>query len=526
MKRLPPWNHWPKHVQLLLILITASVIGWVRFHGISLEGDPAAYARLAYLDSQGLPPWTEWTFTQRQGLLAPVSFIVSIFGPQMWAFVIWPWICLVMLSLVIWWIFEGKLQFILLCLLLLGPWPAAYGLQLLPDLPMMAFATVGLALLPHVSATSLKKSWLWGIGFTLAMFISSLCKLTVLYLLPLLAGLIIMDLIHKRNQLFWKSALLSGSLILAAYWGWQMLEGGFVDRLAQIEQDHNSSPFSYSWQDRSGMLRRIFVEPIVSFFGNPGVGILLFPAIAALFSGHQYLKPVLIVFLYFLGIHWLGSTSLSHYSPLPADPRMWILISIPLLVLAGIGLKSASTISNISKREAGLWAAMMFSFAMLAWLVPLPGITIALVAGIVFLPVPAIRKWISVSYIGFLLLWLGYHTINRDNRYYQRQEVEMLHKYVPGSATLYADPILEFSSFQYEAQGIPPISQWPDSLPTSSESGDIFFLWNGFRDEQANLYEDRIAPPFYFDDIRSSWELVEQIDPFDIRLYKHPGQPK
>lgn len=102
----------------------------------------------------------------------------------------------------------------------------------------------------------------------------------------------------------------------------------------------------------------------------------------------------------------------------------------------------------------------------------------------------------------------------------------MLHKYVPGSATLYADPILEFSSFQYEAQGIPPISQWPDSLPTSSESGDIFFLWNGFRDEQANLYEDRIAPPFYFDDIRSSWELVEQIDPFDIRLYKHPCQPK
>lgn len=270
------------------------------------------------------------------------------------------------------------------------------------------------------------------------------------------------------------------------------------------------------------MVQRILVEPFVFFFANPGVGILLFPAAAAFFSSHRWLKPATISFLYLLGIHWLGSTSIAHYSPLPADPRMWVLISMPLILLAGIGLETAASSFRQAQPERWVWAGMVVVMLLLGWCFSLPGVLVTLISAMIFVPIRFTRNWAPAAFACLLLFWLGYNVFNKDNRYYQQREIRLLQDQLSDSAMLYADPILAFSSFLYETEGIGPIRPWPDGLPENHDFDDVYFLWNGFRTEQANLREDRIVPPSYFDDIRSSWELVGQIEAFEIRLYKHP----
>lgn len=519
MKRLPPWDHWPKHLQLLLILMTVTVIGWARFHGISLEGDPAAYAKLAYLDAQGLPPWAEWTFTARKGLIAPTSFFLSMTGPQLWAFVIWPWICLLLLSLFIWWTFEGLLQFCLLLLLLLSPWPSAYGLQLLPDFPMLAFSMMALMLLPHLrSEKTPPVDWVWGIGFTISLVIAGLCKLTMLYLLPGVAGLAIYDLLRRQHLAFWTAAFVAALSILGISFLFE--EWNIILRINQMETDHNSSPFSYSWNEQEGMHYRLIIEPVTRFFANPGVGILLFPAMVGMLSEHRYAKPTFTLLIYLLVFHWVGTTSLIKYSPIPADPRMWILLSGPLLLLAAIGLTSLQ--QSTSTIKVGSWVILMALFSMIGLVFKLPGVLFSLLGGLMFIPIHRLRKWTTPGF-GFLLtLWLGYHVFNKDNQYYQQQEIQLLLDSVPEGSMVYADTVLTFSAYLYEAKGVNSIVTWPGSIPQETLDAPQFFLWNGRRISQSNLYEERISIPAYIDDIRSNWELIGTIDDFAIHLYQLP----
>lgn len=518
MKRLPPWDHWPKHVQLLLILMTTAVVGWVRFHGISLEGDPAAYAKLAYLDSQGLPPWAEWTFTQRQGLLAPVSFIVSIVGPQMWAFVIWPWICLVMLSLVIWWKFEGMLQFILLGLLLLGPWPAAYGVQLFPDFPMLAFSMLALLILPHLKSEDADRTeWIWGAGFTMSLIIAGSCKLTMLYLLPGLAGLTLFDMFRRQHIAFWKAAFVTAIAFLGL--AFLIDDWDFIHRINHLEADHNSSPFSYSWDEPGALLYRLILAPLFVFFGNPGVGILLFPALAGMFSDHRYVKPASILLIYLLVFHWIGTTSLDKYSPIPADPRMWILLSGPLLLLAAIGLQSLQ--QQIYNHEKWGWAAIVLLYCLVA-LISLPSIIFPLLAGMIFFPIHRLRTWAATGFGLLLVLWMGYHVYTRDNQYYQAEELTLLQTSLPEGSVVYVDSVLAFSAYLYEAAGINQMRPWPDSLPQAPPNAPQFFLWNGNRIMNSNLYSSRISIPPYFEDIYSNWQVIGNTAYPALHLYQLP----
>lgn len=518
MERLLPWNRWPRHLQVLFILMTAAVVGWLRFHGISLEGDPAAYAKLAYLDAQGLPPWAEWTFTSRLGLIAPTSLVLSITGPQVWAFVLWPWTCLVILSLVIWWRFEGRLQIILLGVLLLSPWPAAYGVQLFPDFPMLTFSMLALLLLPHLRSDYIGHTeWIWGIAFTASLVIAGLCKLTMLYLLPGLVGLALYDIFQRQHGVFWGVAVAMGISLLGLSFLHE--DWNFLQRINHLEADHNSSLFSFSWDQPEALLSRLIQDPFWEFFGNPGVSILLFPALAGIFSDHRFAKPASILLGYLLVVHWVGTTSLHKYSPIPADPRMWILLSGPLILLAGIGLDSLH--HQINTREKWGWAVIM---ALCCWVgvISLPRVAFPLLAGIVFFPLSRCRPWAARGFGLILCLWMGYHFYNRDNQYYQARELRLLQDSLPQGAVVYVDSVLAFSGYLYEANGVKPMSTWPDALPVQDSVTPQFFLWNEIRVNNSNLYEPRISIPAYIEDIRSTWEVLGDTAYPALRLYHLP----
>lgn len=513
------WNRCPKHVQLLLILMTTVVVGWIRFQGISLEGDPAAYAKLAFLDAQDLPPWAEWTFTQRQGLLAPVSFIVSILGPQLWAFVIWPWTCLVILSLVIWWKAKGSLQFYLLAILLLGPWPSAYGLQLFPDFPMLTFSILALLLLPHLRDPEVHHNdWVWGIAFTLSLAIAGLCKLTMLYLLPGIAGLAVYDLLRRQHVVFWTTAFVTAVSLLGLTF--LIDDWNIIHRINQMETDHNSSPFSYDWNKPLAIVLRLIQEPFVMFFGNPGVGILLFPAVAGMFSNHKYAKPASAFLIYLLVIHWVGTTSLQKYSPIPADPRMWILLSGPLLLLATIGLLSIR--QQVNRVEKWVWVAIMLILGLIGLTTSLTGIVFPFLVGLTFFPILRLRAWIVTGFGLLLVLWMGYHIYKRDSQYYQATEIRLLRASVPEGSILYVDSVLAFSDYLYDAEGVAPCTTWPDSIPQQTLGKPQFFLWNGIRIWNVNLYETRISLPAYLEEIRTSWEVIGDTSNPALRLYQLP----
>lgn len=512
--QIPAWG------QLLGWWSLTALILWIRCEGIHMEGDPIVYARLAFLDSQGLPPWQEWTFTTRTGLLAPLSWIISWAGVSTASLLAWPVAAFFLLVTAIWirrnslpvheaWILTG---------LLLLPWPSAYAVRLFPDALMMIFASLAILSIPEKMVTRQEIVWR-SVLIGLFLTISLLCKLTVLYLVPVWMILVYQDETQRRNWRVHVGALITSASLLGILF---LADSPFFDRFINIDQDHNLSPFSYSWDQPEAMINRLLLEPFQSFWANPGIAILIFPVLLGLLRPGKESRWMTWGFLLLLALHWVGSSSLTRYTPLPADPRMWILMSIPMMLLSASGLQWLwSEHTEWPRPFLILWGVILVLVGVGAVLMRNPGYHLALLVGLLLLPV---RWQLNFRIISFLILmstWLGYQGWNRSEAYYQRSEQQLIRGYLSEEQPILVDPVLKFGEFLYTDDS-EQLTPWPADIPVTPGT---LFLWNGTRAEQANLFSDRIQIPPYLSELEQSWELIASDSLFDLRLYQLPERP-
>ena len=508
-------------------LLLAALTGWFYFEGVSLEGDPVAYAKLAAWQAEGRSIVSEGTFAHRWSFLLPLVWLTELAGPDPRVLVLWPLLSFFIVMGCMAWVLRPQptLQRWALALTVGSPWLASFSVQLYPDLLTAALSFASVLFLPQ-AAWADRISWpggFKGIAFGSLLFLGFLAKITVVLLGPWLAWQCIRDMRNKQHFDFWGAAAVSVALLLAGWLGYFCLvTDNALFPLEQIERDHNSSPFSYHWTEPDRMWRRLWLDPWILLVGHPAVGVLLFAAVAGMFAPGIRWRELSWFWLYLLVIHWFASTSLSRYTPLPTELRMWMFLAPPTLVLAARGL------TRTTPPQRAEWVIWLLLIAMACWLLlkfQVKGAWITLAAGLVWVPLSIVRRWVGISFPVLLGAWIVYQAGRRDERYYQHRELSMLAGQVPAGSILWVDPALLYGDFLYEHLLPLDLKEWPVMLDSVRDE-TTYFLWNGFRSRQNNLREARFSPPSYFDSLQQQASPVAFDSLFDIHLYAiKPSDP-
>ncbi len=500
--------------------LLAALTGWFYFEGVSLEGDPVAYAKLAAWQAEGRNIVPEGTFAHRWSFLLPLTWLTHLAGPDIRILVLWPWLSFFAMGLLMGWMLRPVpgIQRRTLILLIASPWLASFSVQLYPDLLTTALSLSAVLFLPHPAwgARISWPGWAKGLAFGSLLFFGFLAKITVLLLGPWLVWQFVRDVRSRQHFGFWAAAMTILFLFLAGWLGYFWLTtGNAFYPLEQIEYDHNASPFSYHWEDRDQMWRRLWLDPWLLLLGHPAVGVLLFAAVAGMFAPGLSWRELSWFWLYLLVVHWFASTSLSRYTPLPTELRMWMFLAPPTLVLAARGLTRTTA---PQRAEWLIWLLMMGVDCWLLLKFQVKGAWITLAAGLVWVPISMVRRWVGICFPVLLGLWLVYQAGRRDERYYQHRELLLLGRHVPPGSTLLVDPALLYGDFLYEHLLPLHLIEWPPTLD-SAGGQTRYFLWNGFRTRQNNLREARFSSPSYFDSLQQQASPIAIDSLFDIRLY-------
>ncbi len=228
-----------------------------------------------------------------------------------------------------------------LALFTLNHWTLFYADKLMPDVYVAFFGTA--ALLVYYDARGRETTAGLALLFALLLFGAFLSKETALLLAPLPGYWLVSDLARKKNRRFWGTALLAGSLLLAAYLllTWH-LTGNPLARMRAIVAnqyvsfcDYAAQPFRelatrISWGllqelTHQGMMAALpFLLPLFFLRRHPGFGEpLRFFATASL---------VLLLSANFMPI------SLFPYNPMCTEPRHYLFLIPPLSIAGALAL--------------------------------------------------------------------------------------------------------------------------------------------------------------------------------------------
>ncbi len=198
--------------------------------------------------------------------------------------------------------------------------------------------------------------------FASAIFIALLCKLTAIFILPFYFFLFVKSILNCSidfsgaaiSLCFWFQSIGFGLLFLLGYLVvYQYVTGDFLFRFHLVEANRYADALSYFDKSFDKLFIRLTYEPIFMFlkagyFVNfwlaiPIIFSVLFP-IAADFSlqkNENKMKFWTHLLIFMLAFYWFGSTSLSVYSPIPLDYRMFVIISPIMAIIAALGLQQS-----------------------------------------------------------------------------------------------------------------------------------------------------------------------------------------
>ncbi len=222
--------------------------------------------------------------------------------------------------------------------------------------------------------------------FASAIFVALLCKLTAIFVLPFYFFLFVKSLFNSlstsKNLLggfeppnrylslrFWFQSICFGLLFLFAYLAvYQYLTGYFLFRFHLVEANRYADALSYFDKSFDKLLIRLTYEPILMFlkagyFVNFWLAIPIIFSVAADFSpqktlcGQEFycglksaatdkMKLWVHLLISMLAFYWFGSTSLTVYSPIPLDYRMFVIISPIMAIVAALGLQQSFSNKN------------------------------------------------------------------------------------------------------------------------------------------------------------------------------------
>jgi hypothetical protein len=150
--------------------------------------------------------------------------------------------------------------------------------------------------------------------------------------IPFVVFISLEDIRKKMNVPFWKRFFASFTVLFVAVLAFsKQITGQWFFLLRSVEQHHNDVFVNPKAQE---LLTRLTVEPLAFLFSQTGYWPLLLMAWPAFFMKNEnlnYWKKY--VFLLFL-LLWFGTTSFQRWAPLPLLDRMWMMMVVPLSIMA------------------------------------------------------------------------------------------------------------------------------------------------------------------------------------------------
>ncbi len=356
-----------------LALIHVIIIGFWYF---GFEGydfyDDLGYAKYAYHMSQGNFQLDASLFSHRVAVISFTALIYKLLGYSDWTTNLPPLLwTLFTLNLLFWVWYKRHAWIALLMAALFGLdfYVVFFSNKLYPDGLVCAATFTAAILLWKVRTETVSRPGLYAFLFILSLWIAFLAKVTVFYTLPFFFSVWVYDLIHQKNLLFWKTALIAAILsVLGAGVFYYTLFGDLFYRFEAIFNGHYVSPNSYFDKDGWALLKRLSYEPFVMFMysGMIIVLVLAFPALGGWKRGRwfvyakeeRYWVGYTLIILFFF---WFGSTSLRYYNPIALFARHLLLIVPPLALLGGKRLWKLND-------HAGMYACLFALVTIVSWL--------------------------------------------------------------------------------------------------------------------------------------------------------------
>jgi 4-amino-4-deoxy-L-arabinose transferase-like glycosyltransferase len=312
--------------------------------------DQGSYTYFSWQLTQGHIVLDKVTFANRLGILFQEALFIKLFGVSNFT-VLLPHILTTIIAVafsykVLKSFFTEPVALAFCCLYFFNPLTIHLTTSLLPDMLFTNFIWISFLIYVNARKNNNDKI-LTGILFSVCFIMSFLIKETVVYYAVLFAVFAIYDLLKKRMQKFWTAAFFCGTIFVVAYLLFYKLKtGDAFFRLTIIETQYNVTGLLK-------LLKRVTYKPIIDIFiEQPGFSILFFPLIIFLLTKNIFsqnpLKIFTLSFLLILILHWIGSTSLKTFNPLPLVGRMWMDMR-PFIILFTILAIHYSVINKIFK---------------------------------------------------------------------------------------------------------------------------------------------------------------------------------
>ncbi len=346
-----------KKYSLLLFLVLLHVALWAIKKPPQPSSDDLVYVQNAKSLLAGDYQLSESPKNHRLVVFAPVALLIAVFGESPWVISSWPLLCSI-ITLVVMFLFLEKYSglthaFAAGLLLATNTLQIDYSDSLFPDVIVGMFAFLFLVQVfkarDYKSRAATDNLWRRAIVAAILFYLGFLTKEIIVFVLPFVAVQWIADVKKKRNGEFWKklfAAMAAGGVLFVGIY--YLLTGELNFIYQSVETRHSEF---YALNSANEIWRRLTSGPVVMIVENVGYIILFLLAIHFVLTQRKGMKENAVVqffglyLLVLLLVYWFGPISLSHASFIHLDPRMWMMLLVPMYVIGGF------TISKIAEAE-------------------------------------------------------------------------------------------------------------------------------------------------------------------------------
>ena len=370
--------------RIINYIIIIAVLGYpllclLLTRGIELS-DPALYIRSSLSFAEGNHAIHPTVVSVRTGLVLMTALFIRLFGLNFYGLALFPLLCSIgLIILLLSYCKDQQIRRLAAVLLFVtNPLLLTLGTSIGPDLPAVLLVTAAFIIIIRLHVEPGKNQLLNGLLAGCSLAGSILFKEIVFFSLPALAFFFVRDLLQRQNLRFWLTTAVISLLFTAGYFSYfQLTTGNFFYRFSTIEAEHNSSQFSYHGQSWTSIAKRATYQPLIHILLSKDYIVLsvltLGYFLAKARRPERFQRPLTytdymaIYFLITLAAYWLGSTSLTHYNPLPVSSgRMWLILIPPMILLSSSFIdRLTSTISNGQTKFPAFWVYLPLSLLFL-----------------------------------------------------------------------------------------------------------------------------------------------------------------
>jgi hypothetical protein len=335
---------------LLFFTLAFTVAYFLLAHEGFFFNDDYGYARMAGEVCLGTFKFQDLPAYHRLAIFFPTVFFYRLFGVNIYAVTLWPLLCTLGSSVLIYLFFRKEDRQLTSWALVL------FGLQFhtlflstyfFPDNILMFFALAAAGTL-YVARRNNRNAAKYAVIFVLANFAALLSKETIIWYLPFYLWVAVADFFNKKNRVFWLVSLVFGAVVLFAYLLFYKLNfGSFLYRFTMVENTNLVMENNFITDSKTNLFPRLTYGPFIFLIGS---GFFLPLAFCCRFfrnAGKEFSRRLengesfwLILALLVLLAFWFGSTSVSFYNPITLIPRMATPFFAPLAIAASYQLRN------------------------------------------------------------------------------------------------------------------------------------------------------------------------------------------